>query len=158
MVDEVVESNQLVEACKIYISIEIFLTQLEVLAYFTHHVTFPFLHLVEKSTQVQLLSTFPKLYNDLKEGKTNTLKDFVVDTDRTNTLTEEQILEVNVKGDWTFEPRNRKFILMNEKEISYHFKPKSKLNQFQGGFCVFYPIFPLIYDIFGHVWHPKSPI
>ena len=41
--------------------------------------TFPFLHLVEKSTQVQLLSAFPKLYTDLKEGKTNTLKDFVVD-------------------------------------------------------------------------------
>ena len=54
LVDEVVESNQLVEACKIYISIEIFLTQLEVLAYFTHHVTFPFLYLVEKSTEVQL--------------------------------------------------------------------------------------------------------
>ena len=80
LVGEVVESNQLVEACKIYIPIEIFLTELEVLAYFTHHVTFPFLHLVEKSTQVQLLSTFPKLYTDLKEGKTNTLKDFVVDT------------------------------------------------------------------------------
>ena len=79
LVDEVVESNQLAEACKIYISIEIFLTELEVLAYFTHHVTFPFLHLVEKSTQVQLLSTFPKLYTDLKEGKTNMLKDFVVD-------------------------------------------------------------------------------
>ena len=28
---------------------------------------------------MQLLSTFPKLYTDLKEGKTNTLKDFVVD-------------------------------------------------------------------------------
>ena len=39
-------------------------------------------------------------------------------------LTEEQILEVNEKGDWTFEPRNRKFILMNEKEISYHLKQK----------------------------------
>ena len=79
LVDEVVESNQLVEACKIYIPIEIFLTALEVLVYLTHHVTFPFLHLVKKSTQVQLLPTFPKLYTDLKEGKTNTLKDFVVD-------------------------------------------------------------------------------
>ena len=75
-------------------------------------------------------------------------------------LTEEQILEVDVKGDWTFEPRNRKFILMNEKEISYHFKQKKKLTKsisIPGGFCEFYPIFPLFYDIFGPVWHPKPP-
>ena len=57
LVEEVVESNQLVEACKIYLSIEIFLTELEVLAYFTYHVTFPFLHCIEKSTQAELLVT-----------------------------------------------------------------------------------------------------
>ena len=59
--------------------------------------------------------------NETRRDKTSTGYN---QTDRTNTLTEEQILEINVKGDWAFEPRNRKFILMNEKEISYHFKQK----------------------------------
>ena len=49
LLDEVQETNQLVEACKIYIESEIFLTELEVLAYFNHKVTFPFLHCVEKA-------------------------------------------------------------------------------------------------------------
>ena len=43
---------------------------------------------------------------------------------KTQKKPEEQIQEVNVKGNWTFEPRNRKFILMNKKESSYHFKQK----------------------------------
>ena len=49
VLNEVQETNQLVEACKIYIESEIFQTELEVLAYFNHKVTFPFLHCVEKS-------------------------------------------------------------------------------------------------------------
>ena len=57
LVEVVVGSNQLVEACKIYLSSEIFLTELEVLAYFTHHVTLPFLHCIEKSTHEELLVT-----------------------------------------------------------------------------------------------------
>ena len=79
VVDEVKDSNQLVEACRIYLASEIFKTELEVLAYFTHHVTFPFLHCVEKSTQQDLLTILPKLYLDLKDGKIDTLCKFVVE-------------------------------------------------------------------------------
>ena len=79
LVDEITESNQLVEACKIYLASEIFKTELEVLAYFTHHVTFPFLHCVAKSTQEELLVIIPTLYNDLKNGKFDTLSKFVVE-------------------------------------------------------------------------------
>ena len=79
LVDEVTESNQLVEACRIYMASEIFRTELEVLAYFTHHVTFPFLHCIEKSTQQELLVTLPKLHTDLQNGKMDTLSTFVVE-------------------------------------------------------------------------------
>lgn len=51
LVEKITESKLLVEACKIYLPSEIFKTELEVLAFFTHHEKFPFLHCVEKSTQ-----------------------------------------------------------------------------------------------------------
>ena len=79
VVDEVKESNQLVEACRIYLASEIFKTELEVLAYFNHHVTFPFLHCVEKSTQEDLLVILPQLYNDLRAGNIKTLHKFVIE-------------------------------------------------------------------------------
>ena len=78
LVEKARESNQLVEACKIYLASQIFKTELEVLAFFTHHVTFPFLHCVEKSMQDELLVILPKLFNDLKDGKMDTLSKFVV--------------------------------------------------------------------------------
>ena len=56
---------------------EIFLTELEVLAYFTHLVTFPYLNCIEISSQAELLTIFHKLYSDLKEGKMDTLRNFV---------------------------------------------------------------------------------
>ena len=51
LVEKVAVNNQPVEAYKIYLASEIFKTELEVLAFFTHHVTFTFLHCFEKSTQ-----------------------------------------------------------------------------------------------------------
>ena len=74
LVEKVTDINQLVGACKIYLASEIFKTELEVLSYFTHHVTFPFLHCVEKSMQHELLVILPKLFKDLKNGKMDTLK------------------------------------------------------------------------------------
>ena len=44
LVEEVPSSNQLVQACKLYLSSELFMSELEVLAYFNYHVTFPFLN------------------------------------------------------------------------------------------------------------------
>ena len=72
LVKKVTESNQLVETCKIYLASEIFKTELEVLAFFTHHVTFPFLHRVEKRMQDELLVILSKLFKDLKNGKMDT--------------------------------------------------------------------------------------
>ena len=77
-IQKVTEINQLVEACKIYLASEIFKTELEGLAFFTHHVTFPFLHWVKKSTQDKLLVILPKLFKDLKDGKMDILSKFLV--------------------------------------------------------------------------------
>ena len=37
-------------------------------------------------------------------------------------LLPEQIVDIEVKGDWTMEERNQKFVLTNEKEIVFKFK------------------------------------
>ena len=50
----------------------------ECLAFFNYHVTFLFLDCVEISSQGDLLQILPKLYDELYEGKTNTLSHFVV--------------------------------------------------------------------------------
>ena len=78
LLDEVQVSNQLVESCRIYLSSELFITELEVLAYFNHYVTFPFLNCVEVSSQNDLVTILPKLHTDLKNQQTNTLSDYVV--------------------------------------------------------------------------------
>ena len=57
---------------------EFFHTELKVIAYFSYHVSLPFLNFIEKSTQNTLLEILPKLYEDLKNNKTNTLNDFHV--------------------------------------------------------------------------------
>ena len=78
LLDQTEGTNQLVESCKIYMSSELFLTELECLSFFNHFVTFPFLNCVERSSQQDLCKILPKLYNDLLEHKTNTLLEFVV--------------------------------------------------------------------------------
>ena len=82
LIDEISVTNQLTEACILYLSSEFFYTELEALAYFNHTVTFPFLHCFGKSSQEELLKILPKLHQDLLEGKTDTLKDFVVEIRR----------------------------------------------------------------------------
>ena len=79
LIDEISVTNQPTEACMLYLSSEFFYTELEALAYFNHIVPFPFLHDIEKSSQEELLKILPKLHQDLLEGKTDTLKDFVVE-------------------------------------------------------------------------------
>ena len=44
--DESTTTNQLIEACKIYIESELFYTELETFTYFNYHVTFPFLNAI----------------------------------------------------------------------------------------------------------------
>ena len=82
LIYEISVTNQLTEGCMLYLSSEFFYTELEALAYFNHTVTFPFLHCFGKSSQEELLKILPKLHQDLLEGKTDTLKDFVVEIRR----------------------------------------------------------------------------
>ena len=77
LLDEIDTTNQLTEACRIYMSSDLFLAELECLAYFNHVVTFPFLNCVEVSSQEELLKIIPTLYTDLKQAKTDTLSKFV---------------------------------------------------------------------------------
>ena len=58
---------------------ELFITELECLAYFNHSVTFPFLNCVEQSEQDDLVEILPKLHTDLLNCNTETLKEFRVD-------------------------------------------------------------------------------
>ena len=65
-------SNQHIEAVCLFLDSEFFLTELSVLAYFTHKVSLPLLHSVQVST-LELLKILPQLYTDLKAGKMDTL-------------------------------------------------------------------------------------
>ena len=76
--NEVEGTNQLVESCRIYLLMKLFITELECLAYFNHYVTFLFLNWIEVGSQMQLLEVLPKLYSDLTFGKTDTLQNCVV--------------------------------------------------------------------------------
>ena len=78
LLDEVEGTNQLVESCRIYLASELFITELRCLSFFNHYVTFPFLNCVECSSQEELLQILPKLYDELIEKRTDTLKKFVV--------------------------------------------------------------------------------
>ena len=78
LLDEVQVTNQLVESCKVYMASELFITELECLAYFNHNVTFPFLNCVEQASQDDLLVVLPRLYNDLLQCKTSTLEKYRV--------------------------------------------------------------------------------
>ena len=78
LLHETWKNNLLVEACRLYVDCELFVAELHVLAVFTKQVTLPFLNAMEKLTQKQLVEMFPRLYKDLLEHKTDTLKDFLV--------------------------------------------------------------------------------
>ena len=78
LLDEIDGTNQLVESCRIYLASEIFITELRCLAFFNHHVTFPFLNCVECSSQEELLVFLPKLHKELLEKRTETLSEFAV--------------------------------------------------------------------------------
>ena len=52
----------MVESCRIYLASELFITELQRLAFFNHHVTFLFLNCVKVSSQEELLNIFLKLH------------------------------------------------------------------------------------------------
>ena len=78
LLDEVEATSQLTEACRVYISSELLITELECLAFFNYHVTFPILHCTEMSNQVGLCRILPQFYHDLLDNKIDTLSNFAV--------------------------------------------------------------------------------
>jgi hypothetical protein len=70
LVEESAAQNLLAESSRMYLSSEFFLTELQVLAYFTHTVTLPLLNAVATCTTSDLLTILPQLYTDLTNGKT----------------------------------------------------------------------------------------
>jgi hypothetical protein len=103
LLDESHLSNQHIEIVRMFMDSEFLITELHVLAYFTHAVTLPFLYFVEVNSQDELLRMFPLLYKDLKDGNleldTDTLKDYVihyphVKVDKPNTDLSNQILKL----------------------------------------------------------------
>ena len=72
-------SNQHIKIVHMFLDSEFSIKELAVLAYFTHKITLPFLYFDEVSSQLQLFQMFPQLFNDLKEGRMGTLKDYVTD-------------------------------------------------------------------------------
>ena len=55
LLNETEKDNLLVQACRLYIECEFFITELQVLAYFTHRITLPFLNCVEEVDQSKLI-------------------------------------------------------------------------------------------------------
>ena len=75
---ETEKDNLLVQACRMYLECEFFITELHALAYFMHKVTLPLLNCVEVCEQTDLLTVFPKLNTDLCAADLNTLNEFSV--------------------------------------------------------------------------------
>ena len=75
---ETAQANLHIESSKLYLECEFFLTELSVLAYFTHKVSLPLLNCVEVCGQEELLTILPQLYLDLSEGNMNTLDKYTV--------------------------------------------------------------------------------
>ena len=73
-------NNQLIQACRVYLEqCEFIVIGLKVLAWFTYKVTLPFLNMVEISTQSDLLTILPQLYQDLSTKSLDTLSKYEVD-------------------------------------------------------------------------------
>ena len=85
VLDETYNNNLLVEACKLYSGSELFIRELEVLAFFNNHVTFSFLNCFENCNQKDLLDILPNLYHDLINNSTDTLSKYKLTKQHLNT-------------------------------------------------------------------------
>ena len=78
LLSETAQANLHIESSKLYLECEFFLTELSVLAYFTHKVSLPLLNCVEVCEQEELLKILPQLYQDLSVGNMDTLDQYLV--------------------------------------------------------------------------------
>ena len=96
LLSETPADNLLAQACRLYIKCEVFLTELWLLAYFSYHITFPFLNCVEVCDTPTLKSILPKLFQDLMADDVSTLKDYVIKSKRGNIDTLNSELETKL--------------------------------------------------------------
>ena len=66
-------------AFRLYIESELFIMELEVLAFLNHHVTFPFLNCIENCNRKDLLEILPILYHDLTNNSKGGFDFFKID-------------------------------------------------------------------------------
>ena len=78
LLDETHLSNLHTETSRLFIDCDFFLTELKALAHFSHSVTLPLLNCVAVCSQKELCDIFPKLYQDLLCGVTDTLRKYSV--------------------------------------------------------------------------------
>ena len=72
-------SNQHIEIVRMFLDSKFLITELQVLAYFTQVVILPFLYFVKVNSQEELLEMFPRLFNALKCGTVDNLKEYQVE-------------------------------------------------------------------------------
>lgn len=65
LLDEVEATDKLIEVCRMYITSELFITELECLAFFNYYVTFHSLHCIKMRNQVDLCRILSQLSHDL---------------------------------------------------------------------------------------------
>lgn len=78
LLDQTHLNNLLVRACRIYLENDYIVSGLKALSNFTYNVTMPFLNCVERSDQQTLCEVLPKLCDDLKNCKLDTLVEYHV--------------------------------------------------------------------------------
>lgn len=71
-------TNQHIEMVRLFLDCELFISELSVLAYFTHCISLPLLNCVEVSSQDELLNIFPRFYHDLLCGNMDSMNEFLV--------------------------------------------------------------------------------
>ena len=69
-------SNQHIEIVQMFLNSKFLIGKVQVLAYFTDVVTYPFLYFVKVNSQNGLLKMFPDLFSDLKGNTIDTLEEY----------------------------------------------------------------------------------
>ena len=78
LLNETSKNNLLIRACSLYLESEFIITALKALSFFTYKVTMPYLNMVERCNQNDLVKILPKLCQDLENGNLDTLVEYLV--------------------------------------------------------------------------------
>lgn len=72
-------NNLLIQACRLYLSIPYIIYGIHALAIFGYKVVLPYLNFSEKGNQNHCVKLFPQMYQDLLQGKMDTLSEYSVE-------------------------------------------------------------------------------